>query len=64
VVKVTDTGHGISKENQSKIFKEIVQFHPEILQAVCFIYICMLHDYRCTFILMFFFVYSWLEFYI
>jgi signal transduction histidine kinase len=35
VVKICDTGHGISKENQSKIFKEIVQFHPEILQAVC-----------------------------
>ena len=33
VVEVTDTGAGISKENQQKLFKEIVQFHPEKLQA-------------------------------
>ena len=28
-----DTGAGISKENQRRLFTEIVQFNPEILQA-------------------------------
>jgi signal transduction histidine kinase/CheY-like chemotaxis protein len=32
-IVVTDTGAGISAENQEKLFKEIVQFNPEILQA-------------------------------
>ena len=29
----TDTGAGISPENQRRLFKEVVQFQPEILQA-------------------------------
>ena len=33
VIEVTDTGAGISKENQKKLFNNIVQFNPEILQA-------------------------------
>jgi hypothetical protein len=33
VVDVVDTGAGISPENQQKLFKEIVQFQPEKLQA-------------------------------
>jgi len=33
VVEVVDTGAGISPENQKKLFKEIVQFNPEKLQA-------------------------------
>jgi two-component system, sensor histidine kinase len=33
VVVVTDTGAGISKENQERLFTEIVQFNPEKLQA-------------------------------
>jgi signal transduction histidine kinase/CheY-like chemotaxis protein len=33
VVEVTDTGAGISEGNQSRLFKEIVQFNPEKLQA-------------------------------
>ena len=33
VVVVTDTGAGISAENQKRLFKEIVQFSPEKLQA-------------------------------
>jgi signal transduction histidine kinase len=33
VVVVTDTGAGISKENQARLFNEIVQFSPEKLQA-------------------------------
>ena len=33
VVVVTDTGAGISKENQKRLFNEIVQFNPEKLQA-------------------------------
>jgi CheY-like chemotaxis protein len=32
-VVVTDTGAGISKENQARLFNEIVQFNPEKLQA-------------------------------
>jgi signal transduction histidine kinase/ActR/RegA family two-component response regulator len=32
-IVVTDTGAGISQENQSRLFKEIVQFNPEVLQA-------------------------------
>ena len=32
VIEVTDNGAGISAENQRKLFKEIVQFHPERLQ--------------------------------
>ena len=32
-IVVTDTGCGISETNQSKLFKEIVQFNPEVLQA-------------------------------
>jgi two-component system, sensor histidine kinase len=33
IVVVSDTGAGISKENQSRLFKEIIQFSPEKLQA-------------------------------
>ena len=33
VLVVTDTGAGISPENQNKLFKDIVQFSPEKLQA-------------------------------
>ena len=33
VLVVTDTGAGISMENQKRLFKEIVQFSPEKLQA-------------------------------
>lgn len=33
VITVNDSGAGISKENQSRLFKEIVQFSPEKLQA-------------------------------
>lgn len=33
VISVKDSGAGISKENQSRLFKEIVQFSPEKLQA-------------------------------
>jgi two-component system, sensor histidine kinase len=33
VVVVTDTGAGISEENQKRLFNEIVQFNPEKLQA-------------------------------
>ena len=33
VVTVMDTGAGISKENQARLFNEIVQFNPEKLQA-------------------------------
>jgi signal transduction histidine kinase/CheY-like chemotaxis protein len=33
IVVVTDTGAGISKENQARLFNEIVQFNPEKLQA-------------------------------
>jgi two-component system, sensor histidine kinase len=33
VIVVIDTGAGISKENQSRLFKEVVQFSPEKLQA-------------------------------
>ena len=33
VIEVTDNGAGISLCNQRKLFKEIVQFNPEILQA-------------------------------
>ena len=32
-IVVTDTGAGMSQENQARLFKEIVQFHPEVLQA-------------------------------
>ena len=33
VITVNDSGAGISKENQNRLFKEIVQFSPEKLQA-------------------------------
>ena len=33
VIEVTDNGSGISKENQTKLFTDIIQFNPEILQA-------------------------------
>ena len=33
VIVVTDTGAGISDENQRRLFNEIVQFNPEVLQA-------------------------------
>jgi signal transduction histidine kinase len=33
IVIVTDTGAGISRENQKRLFTEIVQFSPEKLQA-------------------------------
>ena len=32
-IVVVDTGVGISKDNQVRLFKEVVQFNPEILQA-------------------------------
>ena len=38
IIIVTDTGAGISEENQKRLFEEIVQFNPEILQ-VSFIFI-------------------------
>jgi signal transduction histidine kinase len=33
VISVSDNGAGISEGNQKKIFKEIVQFRPEVLQS-------------------------------
>ena len=33
VLVVTDTGAGISEINQKRLFNEIIQFNPEILQA-------------------------------
>ena len=33
VLEVIDDGAGISKENQKRLFNDIVQFNPEILQA-------------------------------
>ena len=33
VISVYDSGAGISKENQQRLFKDVVQFNPEILQA-------------------------------
>ena len=33
VITVTDTGTGMLKEDYSRLFKEIVQFNPEVLQA-------------------------------
>ena len=33
IITVTDTGPGISTENQKRLFKEIVQFSPEKLQV-------------------------------
>ena len=32
VIEVKDSGAGISEENQQRLFKEVVQFHPELLQ--------------------------------
>ena len=33
VLEVTDDGAGISAENQTRLFNDIVQFNPEVLQA-------------------------------
>jgi signal transduction histidine kinase len=33
VITVTDTGVGLSEINQKRLFKEVVQFNPELLQA-------------------------------
>jgi signal transduction histidine kinase len=33
IIEVSDTGAGISLENQKRLFTDIVQFNPEILQA-------------------------------
>ena len=33
-ISVTDSGAGITPENQKKLFKEIIQFNPEILQGI------------------------------
>ena len=32
-ISVIDSGAGISTENQKKLFKEVIQFHPEKLQS-------------------------------
>ena len=32
VIEIKDTGAGISEENQKRLFKEVVQFNPELLQ--------------------------------
>ena len=32
VIEVRDSGAGISEENQKRLFKEVVQFNPELLQ--------------------------------
>ena len=32
VIEIRDDGAGISEENQRRLFKEVVQFHPELLQ--------------------------------
>eukprot|EP00602_Paraphysomonas_sp_CaronLab_P003724 CAMPEP_0185033670 /NCGR_PEP_ID=MMETSP1103-20130426/22844_1 /TAXON_ID=36769 /ORGANISM="Paraphysomonas bandaiensis, Strain Caron Lab Isolate" /LENGTH=1002 /DNA_ID=CAMNT_0027570033 /DNA_START=123 /DNA_END=3131 /DNA_ORIENTATION=- len=32
-IEVSDTGVGLSKENQERVFKEIVQFSPDVLQG-------------------------------
>jgi signal transduction histidine kinase len=32
VIEVSDIGAGMSKADQARLFHEIVQFHPEILQ--------------------------------
>ena len=42
-ISVTDSGAGISPENQKKLFKEIIQFNPEILQGTL-----MLHNSQHT----------------
>jgi signal transduction histidine kinase len=33
VIVITDTGAGMSEDQQSRLFKEIIQFNPEKLQA-------------------------------
>jgi signal transduction histidine kinase len=37
VITVTDTGAGLSKTNQAKLFHQIVQFNPEVLQVYMYI---------------------------
>ena len=32
-VSITDKGPGINPENQQRLFKEIIQFNPEVLQG-------------------------------
>ena len=32
IIEVRDSGAGISEENQRRLFKEVVQFNPELLQ--------------------------------
>jgi signal transduction histidine kinase len=34
VIIVTDSGVGLSQENQNRLFKEVVQFRPEVLLAL------------------------------
>jgi hypothetical protein len=39
VITVTDTGAGLSEANQAKLFHQVVQFNPEVLQVYIYIHI-------------------------
>jgi signal transduction histidine kinase len=40
-VEVEDSGHGISAENQHRVFNEIVQFHANTQQGIVEIQFCI-----------------------